>query len=141
MMKRFRQILAVTAVLAVIPLHSCSGSRSSEATGMADEFVNAYFSAGYEEAARLCSEDFAALVRESAAVIDSLPQAVREEFMELSAGMTAHVVEVHEFGRDSVVVDYDIIYPGEIEPMRSAVVVVRDSDAGTWAVTEVREWQ
>ena len=35
-------------------------------------------------------------------------------------------------------VDFDILVPDEMEPMRNSVLVVRDPEAGTWSVEEIR---
>ena len=45
---------------------------------------------------------------------------------------------VYELSRDSVMVDFDILVPDEIEPMRNSVLVVRNSETGTWSVEEIR---
>ena len=125
--------MAAAAVLAVIPLHSCSGGRTQDARALAEDFARAYYSADYAAAARMCSSELEQMVRES------LPGAAQEEFMELSRGVQTYAVEVHEWSRDSVTVDFDIIYPGEIEPMKTALTVVREPEADVWKVVYAQE--
>ena len=57
----------------------------------------------------------------------------------LSRGMQAHTVEVHTWSKDSVSVDFDIIYPGEIEPMKTSLTVVRNPDSDVWSVVYAQE--
>ena len=136
---RIKQILAAAAVLAVIPLHSCSGGRTQDARALAEDFARAYYSADYAAAARMCSSELEQMVREIGSVVDSLPGAAQEEFMELSRGVQTYAVEVHEWSRDSITVDFDIIYPGEIEPMKTALTVVREPEADVWKVVYAQE--
>ena len=75
---------------------------------MAESFVKAYFAAEYDKAAELAAE------------------------LEPQAGV------VYELSRDSVMVDFDILVPDEIEPMRNSVLVVRNSETGVWSVEEIR---
>ena len=87
----------------------------------------------------MCCSELEKMVRETGVVVDCLPGAAQEEFMELSRGVQTYAVEVHEWSRDSVTVDFDIIYPGEIEPMKTALTVVREPEADVWKVVYAQE--
>ena len=89
----------------------------------------------------MCSPELEAMVRESGDLVDSLPDAVREEFMELSQGMHAYEGEVHVWTKDSVTVDFDILYPGELEPMKTSLTVVRSPREDVWQVVYAQERQ
>lgn len=128
-------VLTGTAVL----LSGCAGGRTQDARALAEDFARAYYSADYAAAARMCSSELEQMVRETGSVVDSLPGAAQEEFMELSRGVQTYAVEVHEWSRDSVTVDFDIIYPGEIEPMKTALTVVREPEADVWKVVYAQE--
>lgn len=128
-------VLTGTAVL----LSGCAGGRTQDARALAEDFARAYYSADYAAAARMCSSELEQMVRETGSVVDSLPEAAQEEFMELSRGVQTYAVEVHEWSRDSVTVDFDIIYPGEIEPMKTALTVVREPEADVWKVVYAQE--
>lgn len=128
-------VLTGTAVL----LSGCAGGRTQDARALAEDFARAYYSADYAAAARMCSSELEQMVRETGLVVDSLPEAAQEEFMELSRGVQTYAVEVHEWSRDSVTVDFDIIYPGEIEPMKTALTVVREPEADVWKVVYAQE--
>ncbi|HIZ85198.1 MAG TPA: hypothetical protein IAC04_01765 [Candidatus Coprenecus stercoravium] len=125
----------ILLVSAFVLATGCSDRNVREASGRADDFVNAYFSADFEKASALCTEDFARRVMESAEIVNGQPDSLLEEFMELAKGMNAYAGEIHQYGRDSVTVDYEIVYPGEIDqPMRNGVLVVRDASTGEWSV-------
>ena len=67
-----------------------------------------------------------------------LPDSLKSAFLELAAELEPQAGEVYELSRDSVMVDFDILVPDEMEPMRNSVLVVRDPEAGTWSVEEIR---
>lgn len=138
-MNRLGNISAVTAaVFAVTALSGCSGGTQA-ARDVAESFAKAYYSADYETAAGLCSPELQEMVLGTGTVIDSLPAEAQAEFMELSQGMQAYTGEVHAWTKDSVTVDFDIIYPGEIEPIKTALTVVREPGADVWRVVYAQE--
>ena len=94
---RIKQILAAAAVLAVIPLHSCSGGRTQDARALAEDFARAYYSADYAAAARMCSSELEQMVREIGSVVDSLPGAAQRG-VPLSAGSVISVESAAELG-------------------------------------------
>lgn len=132
-------ITAMLLIAGAAVLSGCSGSRTQDARALAEDFARAYYSADYAAAARMCSRELEQMVREIGSVVDSLPGAAQEEFMELSRGVQTYAVEVHEWSRDSVTVDFDIIYPGEIEPMKTALTVVRNPETDVWKVVYAQE--
>lgn len=139
MSRIFTAILAAVLTGTAVLLSGCAGGRTQDARALAEDFARAYYSADYAAAARMCSSELEQMVRETGSVVDSLPEAAQEEFMELSRGVQTYAVEVHEWSRDSVTVDFDIIYPGEIEPMKTALTVVREPEADVWKVVYAQE--
>ena len=139
MSRIFTAILAAVLTGTAVLLSGCAGGRTQDARALAEDFARAYYSADYAAAARMCSSELEQMVREIGSVVDSLPGAAQEEFMELSRGVQTYAVEVHEWSRDSVTVDFDIIYPGEIEPMKTALTVVREPEADVWKVVYAQE--
>lgn len=135
----FTAMLAAVLTGTAVLLSGCAGGRTQDARALAEDFARAYYSADYAAAARMCSSELEQMVRETGSVVDSLPVAAQEEFMELSRGVQTYAVEVHEWSRDSVTVDFDIIYPGEIEPMKTALTVVREPEADVWKVFYAQE--
>lgn len=135
----FTAMLAAVLTGTAVLLSGCAGGRTQDARALAEDFARAYYSADYAAAARMCSSELEQMVRETGSVVDSLPEAAQEEFMELSRGVQTYAVEVHEWSRDSVTVDFDIIYPGEIEPMKTALTVVREPEADIWKVVYAQE--
>lgn len=135
----FTAMLAAVLTGTAVLLSGCAGGRTQDARALAEDFARAYYSADYAAAARMCSSELEQMVRETGSVVDSLPGAAQEEFMELSRGVQTYAVEVHEWSRDSVTVDFDIIYPGEIEPMKTALTVVREPEADVWKVVYAQE--
>lgn len=139
-MNRIGQSVAILAAVFAAALASgCSGNGKQAARETAENFAKAYYSADYVTAAGMCSPQLRDMVLETGTVIDSLPDAAKDEFMELSRGVQMHTVEVHEWTKDSVSVDFDIIYPGEIEPVKTALTVVRVSETGNWQVVYAQE--
>lgn len=139
MSRIFTAMLAAVLTGTAVLLSGCTGGRTQDARALAEDFARAYYSADYAAAARMCSSELEQMVRETGSVVDSLPEAAQEEFMELSRGVQTYAVEVHEWSRDSVTVDFDIIYPGEIEPMKTALTVVREPEADVWKVVYAQE--
>lgn len=139
MSRIFTTMLAAVLTGTAVLLSGCAGGRTQDARALAEDFARAYYSADYAAAARMCSSELEQMVRETGSVVDSLPEAAQEEFMELSRGVQTYAVEVHEWSRDSVTVDFDIIYPGEIEPMKTALTVVREPEADVWKVVYAQE--
>ena len=139
MSRIFTAMLAAVLTGTAVLLSGCAGGRTQDARALAEDFARAYYSADYAAAARMCSSELEQMVRETGSVVDSLPVAAQEEFMELSRGVQTYAVEVHEWSRDSVTVDFDIIYPGEIEPMKTALTVVREPEADVWKVVYAQE--
>lgn len=139
MSRIFTAMLAAVLTGTAVLLSGCAGGRTQDARALAEDFARAYYSADYAAAARMCSSELEQMVRETGSVVDSLPGAAQEEFMELSRGVQTYAVEVHEWSRDSVTVDFDIIYPGEIEPMKTALTVVREPEADVWKVVYAQE--
>lgn len=139
MSRIFTAMLAAVLTGTAVLLSGCAGGRTQDARALAEDFARAYYSADYAAAARMCSSELEQMVRETGSVVDSLPEAAQEEFMELSRGVHTYAVEVHEWSRDSVTVDFDIIYPGEIEPMKTALTVVREPEADVWKVVYAQE--
>lgn len=139
MSRIFTAMLAAVLTGTAVLLSGCAGGRTQDARALAEEFARAYYSADYAAAARMCSSELEQMVRETGSVVDSLPGAAQEEFMELSRGVQTYTVDVHEWSRDSVTVDFDIIYPGEIEPMKTALTVVREPEADVWKVVYAQE--
>ena len=118
----------MTAVLLIVGaavFSGCSGSRTQDARALAEDFARAYYSADYAAAARMCSSELEQMVREIGSVVDSLPGAAQEEFMELSRGVQTYAVEVHEWPRDSATVDFVITSHGECDPLTTAPNVGR----------------
>lgn len=139
MSRIFTAMLAAVLTGTAVLLSGCAGGRTQDARALAEDFARAYYSADYAAAARMCSSELEQMVRETGSVVDSLPEAAQEEFMELSRGVQTYAVEVHEWSRDSVTVDFDIIYPGEIEPMKTALTVVREPEEDVWKVVYAQE--
>lgn len=139
MSRIFTAMLAAVLTGTAVLLSGCAGGRTQDARALAEDFARAYYSADYAAAARMCSSELEQMVMETGSVVDSLPEAAQEEFMELSRGVQTYAVEVHEWSRDSVTVDFDIIYPGEIEPMKTALTVVREPEADVWKVVYAQE--
>lgn len=139
MSRIFTAMLAAVLTGTAVLFSGCAGGRTQDARALAEDFARAYYSADYAAAARMCSSELEQMVRETGSVVDSLPGAAQEEFMELSRGVQTYAVEVHEWSRDSVTVDFDIIYPGEIEPMKTALTVVREPEADVWKVVYAQE--
>lgn len=139
MSRIFTAMLAAVLTGTAVLLSGCAGGRTQDARALAEDFARAYYSADYAAAARMCSSELEQMVRETGSVVDSLPEAAQEEFLELSRGVQTYAVEVHEWSRDSVTVDFDIIYPGEIEPMKTALTVVRNPETDVWKVVYAQE--
>ena len=139
MSRIFTAMLAAVLTGTAVLLSGCAGGRTQDARALAEDFARAYYSADYAAAARMCSSELEQMVRETGSVVDSLPEAAQEEFMELSRGVQTYAVEVHEWSRDSVTVDFDITYPGELEPMKTALTVVREPEADVWKVVYAQE--
>ena len=137
--KRISVINRKTARNRRVKGHVKSVLKDFDAAITAEDFAKAYYSADYPTAAVMCSSELEQMVRETGSVVDSLPEAAQEEFLELSRGVQTYAVEVHEWSRDSVTVDFDIIYPGEIEPMKTALTVVRNPETDVWKVVYAQE--
>lgn len=134
-----KSVALSVAVFATVLVYGCSGDRTRKATETAENFAKAYYSADYETAAGLCSAELEEMVLGTRAVIDSLPAAAQAEFMELSNGVQTYTGDVHVWTKDSVTVDFDILYPGEIEPVRTALTVVRNPEEDSWLVVYAQE--
>ena len=132
-----KKVLTVTALAVVCAaVQSCADRQVREAGAMAESFVKAYFAAEYDKAAAMCGDDLRAKVEESARQIETLPDSLKSAFLELAAELDPQAGVVYD--RDSVMVDFDILVPDEIEPMRNSVLVVRNSETGVWSVEEIR---
>lgn len=139
-MNRSGKLLAVLAALgAAVLFDGCSGNRTRMAAETAENFAKAYYSADYGTAARLCSAELEEMVLGTGTVIDSLPDAVQAEFMELSSGVQTYMGDVHAWTKDSVTVDFDILYPGEMEPIKTALTVVWSRETDSWLVVYAQE--
>lgn len=136
MMKKVLAVMALGA--AAMLFQGCADRHVREAVDMADSFVKAYFAAEYEKAASMCGEDLRSKVEESARQIDALPDSLKTAFLELASELEPHSAEVYELGQDSVIVDFDILVPDEMEPMRNSVLMVRDPQTKSWSVEEIR---
>lgn len=134
-----KSLAVLTAVCAAVLFHGCSGNRIQKAAETAENFAKAYYSADYGTAAQLCSAELEEMVLGTGAVIDSLPAAAQAEFMELSSGVQTYMGDVHAWTKDSVTVDFDILYPGEMEPIRTALTVVRNPEEDSWLVVYAQE--
>ena len=77
-------------------------------------------------------------VKEAVNVADSFVKAYFAAEYDRAAELEPQAGEVYELSRDSVMVDFDILVPDEMEPMRNSVLVVRDPEAGTWSVEDIR---
>ena len=131
-----KKVLTVTALAVVCAaVQSCADRQVREAGAMA---VKAYFAAEYDKAAAMCGDDLRAKVEESARQIETLPDSLKSAFLELAAELEVHVGEVYEHGRDSLMVDFDILVPDELEPMHNSVLVVRNTAGGSWTVEDIR---
>lgn len=124
--------------VALTAVQACADRHVKEAVNVADSFVKAYFAAEYDRAAEMCGEELRVKVEESARQIETLPDSLKSAFLELAAELEPQAGEVYELSRDSVMVDFDILVPDEMEPMRNSVLVVRDPEAGTWSVEDIR---
>ncbi|HIZ87965.1 MAG TPA: hypothetical protein IAC03_07410 [Candidatus Coprenecus pullistercoris] len=134
-----RKIFMILALGAAAALQGCSDRRVREAADVADSFITAFFAADYDKAAALCSDSMRARVDESAASVDAISDSLEKAaFLELSAELEIHAGEIYEMGQDSVIVDFDIMVPDELEPMRNSVVVVLDKAADVWKVVGMR---
>lgn len=138
-MGRINRIAAVISMAAACAAAvGCADRSVRQAADTADSFIKAYFSADYAKAASLCGESLKSKVEESAEQIEALPDSLKSAFLELAAETEPHLSEVYEMGSDSVMVDFDILVPEEIEPMRNSVLVVKNSETGVWTVEEIR---
>ncbi len=127
----------LVAGLSLLLLSSCGGN-TKDGVRTADDFIEAYMAAEYGKAATLCNDYVREAVDESAAMLEDLDEALRDSFMELSASMKTHRTEVFEHTKDSITVDYDVLIPGEMEPLRNAVTVVYDEASEKWTVVDVK---
>ena len=135
-MKKVLTVMALAVVCAAV--QSCADRQVREAGAMAESFVKAYFAAEYDKAAAMCGDELRAKVEESARQIETLPDSLKSAFLELAAELDPQAGVVYELSRDSVMVDFDILVPDEMEPMRNSVLVVRNSETGVWSVEEIR---
>lgn len=135
-MRKVSTVLLLAAVFAVA--QGCADRQFNQAVETADSFVKAYFAAEYDQAAALCGEELKEKVMESASQISSLPDTLKSAFMELASEMETYPGDVYDLGGDSVIVDFDILVPGEMEPMRNSVVLVRNRENKSWTVVEFR---
>lgn len=134
-----RKVLTVMALAVVLTaVQGCADRHIKEAVNVADSFVKAYFAAEYDRAAAMCGEELRVKVEESARQIETLPDSLKSTFLELAAELEVHVGEVYEHGRDSLMVDFDILVPDELEPMHNSVLVVRNTAGGSWTVEDIR---
>lgn len=124
--------------VALTAVQACADRHVKEAVNVADSFVKAYFAAEYDRAAEMCGEELRVKVEESARQIETLPDSLKSAFLELAAELEPQAGEVYELSRDSVMVDFDILVPDEMEPMRNSVLVVRNSETGVWSVEDIR---
>lgn len=124
--------------LALVAVSSCGGGKKKEAVETAQKFISAYFAADYQTALSLCSGDFKSKVQESEDMINTLPDSLKQAFYDLAAQMETHTNDVYEYSSDSLLVDFDILVPGEIEPLRNAVCVVLNSGTDMWEVVEMK---
>ncbi len=130
--------IIVLSLLTALFLSGCAGNGKQAAIETAEKFITSYFAADYATAKSVSGSDLKSRVEESEAMIAELPDSLRTVFVELSSSVEIHRTEVYEYSKDSLLVEFDIIIPGEMDSMTNAVCVVRNPETGTWTVTEMR---
>lgn len=133
-----RIINIILSAAAIMMFYGCGGADRQAAVDTADKFISSYFAADYATAKTLCSPEFRLKIEESEEIINALPDSLRQAFDELSAQVETRRTEVYGYSQDSLLVEFDIIVPGEMETLRNAVCVVRNEGTGMWEVTEMR---
>ncbi len=134
-----KKILLSISLLALTIAGVCScSSHADEGAEAADSFFFAYTAAEYDKAMTYCNDEVREAVEETAAVVDSLDENLREAYLELSRGLSPERVSVYEHSSDSLTVEYHTLIPDEIEPICNAVTIIYSEAEQGWKVVDVR---
>ena len=127
----------IAAVL--ISVVSC-GSRESAVKDTAQKFLDAFFKADFDSAAKLCTPALVAGKFDSLkAPMAGLDSAAKEIFLKQLSTMKPEVLSVEKrHGKDSVDVKYKITVPeGQSKEITNTLTVVKDGDI--WKVAKFAE--
>ena len=118
-----------------ILFYSCSDNKAAEE--VANTFIQSYYTANYDAAMAVSDTLVSSNVAEGKAMIASLPDTIRTEFLELAAMTNSKMKEVLRSSKDSVEFLYEIYFPESFDVVSNKVLVVRNSQTGEWKVTGI----
>ena len=103
-MKRF----IIAASIAILTLFSCT-PKADKAAAVANDFLESFFNMDYSKASEFCTEDIAAVLRDTIAAADYPSEEIRAKVVEASKKTSFKIVssEVEE-ETGAVVIGYEI---------------------------------
>ena len=96
------------AVIAIVALSSCT-PKADKAAAVANDFLESFFNMDYAKASAFCTEDIAAVLRDTIATADYPSEEIRAKVVEASKKTSFKIVssEVEE-ETGAVIIDYEI---------------------------------
>lgn len=121
-------------LLAVVMVASCSDG-TKEATSVANDFLNAYFSTDYQGAAACCTEELSKTLMEAVEDYYNMEEETKEEVKDISTSISTKIKSTEALDKETVLVVYEINMPETPQPIENHLTLKKIEDG--WRVSEL----
>lgn len=122
-----KRVLFVVAFASMALFISCT-NKQDVVSGIAKQFLEAYFKTDYPNAATLCTKELAEQIEISFRQFDKLDTGVKEMFLKQAGGVSTDVVSVIFKGGDSAVVKYKVVLPNFPNGVENSLTMIKDQE-------------
>jgi hypothetical protein len=132
-----RQYFIKTVIIAVMALFLSSCNKSvEEATKVAYDFLESYFSINYSKAAEYCSSPIQKTLLDNQEEVDEMPDEVKGELVKMLQGAKIVFEEAEKKADGSVVFKYQIDLTNDQKPIKGSLTVSKIDDV--WRVSKLK---
>ncbi len=97
-------------ILTILIVFATSCNIGQKPQDVAEEFLNTYFAANYEDAAKLCTEGLGEDLLNALEQMQALDEPIRENIRKHTKHYTPQIISTEEpQGKDSVVISYTVV--------------------------------
>jgi hypothetical protein len=126
--------ILLTAIIAIFAITGCA-PKADKAAAVAEDFLSSFFGMNYEKAAALCSDNIAAMLRDTVAADDYPSEEIRAKVIEASKQTSFKILsseEEEETGE--VVVSYEVHPYGAVGNTAIPHIMRLEKVDGNWKI-------
>lgn len=126
--------ILLTAVFAICVLYGCT-PKADKACATASDFLTAFFAMDFDQAACLCNDNIAAMIRDTIAASDYPNEEIRAKVVEASKKTTFKITSAQQIEETGEVeVKYDVFPFGAPKGVAISRTMRLDREDGDWKI-------